>query len=160
METLQVAHVATKDVNKLMNDLLSEKMAMHMQIRMVTDQIIRSDKSPDHYKDQYEHLSRAISRIEAEMEELVKTASGKHYVLVKPEVTKKKILEANRKALNKAFKFKTVEECQSMKRSQPFYMSKEDIVAEIEKDNDLKRRMPPKYKLLKKEEICKEIFKN
>jgi len=67
-------------------------------------------------------------------------------------------IKANVKDLiDKTFKFKNIEECTSQKRSQPYYMSKESILKEIEANPDMKALMPSKYKTLSKEELCKYL---
>ena len=59
--------------------------------------------------------------------------------------------------LNK-FKFKTLEDCTTKAKSNPVYISKEDLITTIENDTDLKRIFPKNYKKLKKEEICDILF--
>jgi hypothetical protein len=60
--------------------------------------------------------------------------------------------------LEEKFKFKTNEECASTKRSQPYYMTKDEIIKTIESEKVFKDKMSKKYKTLKKEEICDELF--
>lgn len=59
--------------------------------------------------------------------------------------------------LNK-FKFKKIEECLTKAKSNPMYISKDELVETISNDNDLKRIFPKNYKKLKKEEICNILF--
>lgn len=61
--------------------------------------------------------------------------------------------------LKEKFKFRTKDECSSLRRSQPYFMTKQDIVETIEGDHRLKSVMPEAYKALKKEEICDNLFK-
>ena len=56
------------------------------------------------------------------------------------------------------FKFKTLEQCESMKRAADYYMSKDDILAVIRKKPELVARMPPKYAKATKGELCAAIF--
>ena len=60
--------------------------------------------------------------------------------------------------ITQKFKFKTKEECTTRKTSQPYYMSKDNIVEEIEKTPEIKKLMPAKYKTLPKEKICDYLF--
>lgn len=56
------------------------------------------------------------------------------------------------------FKFKTKEECLSQKRTQSYYMSKPELIDEIEKNESIKALMPPKYTKLPKDKICDYLF--
>lgn len=56
------------------------------------------------------------------------------------------------------FKFKTFDECASLKRSAKTYMSKDDILEVIRKRPSLKKRMPAGYSSASKEALCKVIF--
>lgn len=59
----------------------------------------------------------------------------------------------------KRFLFKTYNECISKKRSEPTYMSKEEIIAHIKKhDPGLIKHLPKRLEAMKKEEICKVIL--
>jgi hypothetical protein len=62
-----------------------------------------------------------------------------------------------RKLLQEKFRFSNKEECASLKRSQAYYMTKEDIIATIEDTPDIKAIMPSNYKSLKKEQICEYL---
>lgn len=71
----------------------------------------------------------------------------------------KKIIKKNIKELIKEkFKAKTLEECASQKRSQPYYMKKEDILKTIEENPDIKQVLPANYKSLSKENLCEHLF--
>lgn len=63
-----------------------------------------------------------------------------------------------KKLLAEKFKFTTKEECSSMKRSQPYFMTKEQIVNTIDDTPEILQIMPHAYKALKKEEICDKLF--
>lgn len=85
--------------------------------------------------------------------------SKKQVVVTK--VTPKQInaIKDNIKELiTQKFKFKNKEECTTRKTSQPYYMSKDNIVEEIEKTPEIKKLMPAKYKTLPKEKICDYLF--
>ncbi len=58
------------------------------------------------------------------------------------------------------FKFRSVDQCSSQKRSAAFYMSKDEIVTIIDNNKDIKKIMPHNYKALKKNEICEILSKN
>lgn len=88
---------------------------------------------------------------------LVKPKRGKAL----PDITKSdiKAIKQNIKELIKdKFKPKTKEECASQKRSQPYYMKKEDILTTIESNPQIKQVLPANYKALNKEELCKHLF--
>ena len=70
----------------------------------------------------------------------------------------KKIRDNVKELMKSVFKPKTLEECASQKRSQPYYMKKEDILKEIDNNPDIKKLLPDNYKALNKEEICKYLF--
>lgn len=71
-----------------------------------------------------------------------------------------KIVKDNIKDLIKTkFKSKTKEECASQKRSQPYYMKKEDILKTIEENPLLKNVLPDNYKTLNKETLCEYLYK-
>jgi hypothetical protein len=70
-----------------------------------------------------------------------------------------KIIKSNIKELIKnVFKPKTKEECASQKRSQPYFMKKEDILTTIEENPDIKSVLPENYKTLNKENLCEHLF--
>lgn len=74
---------------------------------------------------------------------------------------KEKVVEqiVSKFPLNK-FKFKSMEECTTKQRSNPLYISKEELITTIENDNDLKAIFPKNFKKLKKEDICEIIFRS
>lgn len=60
----------------------------------------------------------------------------------------------------KRFLFTTYKQCISQKRSEPTYMSKEEIIAHIRKhDPSLLKHLPKNLRAMKKEDICKVIIK-
>lgn len=61
--------------------------------------------------------------------------------------------------LKEVYKFKDSEECRSRQRSKAYYMTKEEILQEIEKNQDLKKLMPSNYKNLTKEKLCEHFYK-
>lgn len=68
-------------------------------------------------------------------------------------------LSPNQKKKVKKFLFKTYEQCVSQKRTEPTYMSKQDIIKHIkEHDKNLLKFLPKKLETMKKDEICKVIF--
>lgn len=68
------------------------------------------------------------------------------------------IKDNGKKLLYDKFKFGNKQECISLKRSQPYYMSLKKILEVIENNEDIKNKMPPKYKTLPKEKLCEYIF--
>lgn len=88
---------------------------------------------------------------------LVKAKRGKAL----PDITKsdmKAIKDNIKELIKEKFKPKTAEECASQKRSQPYYMKKEDILSTIESNPQIKQALPANYKALNKEELCKHLF--
>lgn len=77
-------------------------------------------------------------------------------VLTNKEVTdiKKNITEL----LKRIYMFKDKQECISKQRSKPFFTSKEEILKEIEKNDELKKLMPSNYKTFTKEKLCDFFF--
>ena len=102
------------------------------------------------------------------MTSVTEEPSSPHQVLEKPikkvkRVTLEKkeveqILQMNKNVLKRVFKFSNLEECNTSKRSQPYYMSKADIVKAIDENPDIKALVPKKYKSMKKEELCQTFF--
>jgi hypothetical protein len=78
-----------------------------------------------------------------------KKVSSKELVSIKNNV---KLLLAEK------FKFKSKEECLSQKRTQPYYMSKPELIDEIENNEEIKSLLPSKYSKLSKEKICDYLF--
>jgi hypothetical protein len=71
-------------------------------------------------------------------------------------------LESNAKISAKKsitqYLFKTLEQCESSKRTQPYFMSKNDLIKLINADPKLKKKLGPKFAKLSKKEICNEIL--
>lgn len=65
----------------------------------------------------------------------------------------------NSKIKEKLFKFKNIDECTSKKRSMTYYMSRQDVINLIDKEDKIKNLMPANYKTLTKEDLCKYIDK-
>jgi len=63
-----------------------------------------------------------------------------------------------KKLIAEKFKFKTKDECASQKHKQQYYMSKPELIEEIEKNKDLKSLLPANYHKLTKEKICEYLF--
>jgi hypothetical protein len=57
------------------------------------------------------------------------------------------------------FKFKTLEQCTSMKRAAATYMSKDEILNVIQNKPHLVKRMPKGYAKATKEQLCQALFK-
>jgi hypothetical protein len=75
----------------------------------------------------------------------------------KPQLTKDQVDDIKnnvKKLIGDTFKFKSREECTSQKRSQPYYMSKENILKAIENNPDIKKQLPAGYKTLSKDDLC------
>lgn len=60
---------------------------------------------------------------------------------------------------NKNFRFKSIDECKTTKRSAKYYYSKKDLLEIIKNNKSLLDKFPKNYKSLSKDDICKNIFK-
>ena len=60
--------------------------------------------------------------------------------------------------IREKFKFTSLEECISKRSTQPYYMSKPDIIKEIDRSNVIKTKMPSGYKRLSKDDLCRALF--
>jgi len=60
--------------------------------------------------------------------------------------------------ISQKFKFRSMDECISSKRSQLYYMSKENIIKEIQDNPELRKLMPSNYRTLSKEKICEYLY--
>jgi hypothetical protein len=58
----------------------------------------------------------------------------------------------------KKFLFNTLEECNSSKRSKEYYMSRDQIIQMVNKDENLQRKLGNVYKNLSKKSLCKKII--
>lgn len=79
----------------------------------------------------------------------------------KTQLSPKEVVEIKdniKELLKKVYKFKDKGECVSKQRSKEFYTSKEDILKEVEKNDNLKKLMPANYKNLSKEKLCEYFF--
>lgn len=78
-----------------------------------------------------------------------------HHVDIKEHEDIKKNIK---NMISNLFAFKNKEECISQKRSQPYFVKKEDIIAAIQKNKNLEKLMPDKYQNLSKEKLCEYFF--
>ena len=95
-------------------------------------------------------------KVEIRKEPLLKPKKGK--IAPIPESNLKIIKKNIKELVKEKFKPKTLEECASQKRSQPYYMKKDDILKTIDETPEIKQVMPANYKSLNKEELCKQLF--
>jgi hypothetical protein len=58
----------------------------------------------------------------------------------------------------KKFLFNTLEECNNSKRSKDYYMSRDQIIQMVNKDENLQRKLGNVYKNLSKKSLCKKII--
>ena len=56
------------------------------------------------------------------------------------------------------FKFKTHAECSSAKRTAEYFMTKDDIIKQIQNEPELLAHMPKGYKSLSKDKLCEYLF--
>lgn len=100
-----------------------------------------------------------LTQMDERMKTLLKQqASKKKMKPVSPESDKQAdIIKAAFKESLKKMVFKTMEECESSKRTKPYYMSKENIL-KILNDDPRFKKMASKLSKLPKKEICEKIF--
>lgn len=79
-------------------------------------------------------------------------------VKVLTEETKTEIKHKIKDLLKTVYRFKDKAECTSKQRTKPFYMSKDDIIKEIDNSQELKKLMPQNYKKLSKEQLCEYFY--
>lgn len=84
---------------------------------------------------------------------LEKKPPSPHLSMEKVDEIKSKIKDL----LKSKFKPKTLQECTSRQHSKAFYMSKEDLIKQIEATPEIKKLMPANYKTLSKEKICENL---
>ena len=59
----------------------------------------------------------------------------------------------------KEINFNNEKECSSKSHSAPFFIKKGDLLNAIKKYPELVKKLPNNFEKLKKEDICKEIYK-
>ncbi len=184
--TLRLAEIRTSEATPKLQELIKLKRSLDFQLYDMTQTLIKGGIVNSKEYEALRSRISAIDKDILEMNETIRK-TGKNYVLLekKDSLTKlpspkkptknkrvikkgvgkdvlkqdevKELIQINKDILKK-FKFKTVEECQSSKRSQPYYMSKENILKTIDENPDIKSLMPSKYKTMKKEDLCDNIF--
>ena len=55
------------------------------------------------------------------------------------------------------FPFKSVGECNTKKRTEPFFITKENLIKIIERNPKILEKMPKNYKKLSKEQLCSNL---
>ena len=100
-------------------------------------------------------------KMEKEKEELIELELKPKQVS-KPnlKVTPQQILSIKsnvKKLIAEKFKFKSKDECISQKHKQSYYMSKPELIDEIEKNKEIKALLPSNYQKLSKEKICEYL---
>lgn len=86
-----------------------------------------------------------------------KVVKKKDDIVLSPD-TKLEIKNNIKVLLKKTYRFKDKTECISRQRSKPYYMSKDEILNHIEKNEELKKLMPSNFKKLSKEQLCEYFF--
>lgn len=74
------------------------------------------------------------------------------------DVQKIEIKDNIKELLKKVYKFKDRAECVSKQRTKPYYMSKEDIIKEIDSNSELKKLMPSNFRSLSKDKLCELLL--
>jgi len=103
---------------------------------------------------------------EEEIDEIQVVKRPKKDIEVKTEKTEIKKEEpiSTSNILDKFFKDKDIkfdneEDCSSKKRSSETFIKKDDLINKIKKFPEIVKKLPNNFEKLKKEEICKELFK-
>lgn len=78
--------------------------------------------------------------------------------IILSNIQKNRIKENVKELLKRTYKFNDKEQCSSKQRSKEYYMTKDDILKEIESNDTLKNLMPTNYKSLTKEKLCEFLF--
>jgi hypothetical protein len=73
-----------------------------------------------------------------------------------PEVQVEEIKARVKDLLKRTFQYRNKQECLS--RTKSLFMSKEQIIEAIEKQEDLKKLLPSNYKKLSKDALCEQLF--
>ena len=71
----------------------------------------------------------------------------------------KRLEKSVKNKLFKVFKFGDEEECASRSRSYDYFTKKDDIIKIIEKNKEIKDRLPQNYRGFSKTKICEELYK-
>jgi hypothetical protein len=97
---------------------------------------------------------KSKSVIDSKLKDTIKEA------LTNKKVSKKSIIETDDdiKKTVRSFLFKTLDECESSKRTTSYYMSKDELVKIIDADQKLKDKVGKSYKKMKKKELCEKLM--
>ena len=100
------------------------------------------------------------SKIEKEKTKKEELIEPKQVSKLNLKVTPQQILSIKsnvKKLIADKFKFKSKDECISQKHKQSYYMSKPELIDEIEKNKEIKALLPANYQKLSKEKICEYL---
>ena len=180
---LPVTHNITENIKRLKH---TKKNLMIKYYDLYTELVKAKDIK--HYQKQYTDLVNEINTIENDidtsymnLEELNRSTEEKEYIYIdyividadaplsepivpppiikKINVEKKAAIKKNIKDLMaQVFPFKNKKECESKKKSEAYYLSKEDLVNKIKQQPEIESKMPPKYSKMTKEKICEQLF--
>jgi hypothetical protein len=173
-DILLLQHKTLIDSNATDKNTVVKLLKLYTEINKNTEKLLEDNKNIDHIdyyivslpefnvknkkqiiqeplkqKAEEKEKSPVIIPIESKKINVNKKITPKQLISIKDNV---KLLMADK------FKFKSKEECFSQKRTQPYYMSKPELIEEIEKNESIKALMPPKYTKLPKEKICDYLF--
>ena len=131
------------------------KEAMGLQHRIQTSM----DEMPKYYMKHSRKVketdvkSQQVDVVQVKKKVPEKKSSPPHLSVEKVDEIKSKIKDL----LKSKFKPKTLQECVSRQHSKAFYMSKEELIKQIEATPEIKKLMPANYKTLSKEKICEKL---
>lgn len=169
-DSLTMPIMYIKALPDISEDVVEVKSKKKKGKKIVSDEAEASNNpDPDYDEGEVKNKktgAKKVSKKKSETndsEEIVKVKKTKtppRKVAVDPEksknAAKKVILENLRR--NADFPFKTKEECQSNKRSSPYYITKNDLIDTIKRNPELADAMPKNLNSLTKEKICDELF--
>lgn len=84
--------------------------------------------------------------------------AAKQVKVEKPKVNSDVIKDKIKELIKQKFKSQNFEQCASQKRTQPYFMKREELIDVISNNPDLAKTMPSNYKSMSKENLCKILF--
>ena len=156
-------------LNDLEEDILSTQLfsgsehncMVHLPLLINKDTNLDQNESPKKNK------KELPKKVVEELKKVIRKNANKDTTKVKPakeDTTKEKPVKKSKKSptreMLKKIIFKTLEECESSKRTQPYYMSKEDLIKHIQNDPELFLKFGKNVTTLKKlskKDLCAQI---
>lgn len=161
--------INNKDINKLFSLYFNKpKFTFKKELETLIDKSkhileINKIETPELYQNEVKEYSRLYKNL-IELQKQDNTGNIYDFYSVLPRIiynTGNNTVndKGNDKGSGQDFRFKTVDECKTNKRSAKYYYSKNDLIEMIKSNKSLLEKFPKNYKSLSKDEICKNIFK-